>query len=430
MQRNLLICHTCDNKMCVNPDHLIMADIATKNRDVMLKRNLTGKRHRIKKPYKDFPLFPHATGRWAKKIRGKFHYFGSTIDDPKGGKALEQLNREWSYLSEGRTPPVDSEEECAIQTLCNIFLTSKRRKIETGELSFQSFADYYTTCERLIEHFGRDRRVDDLSPNDFEQFRSSLANRFGTVTLKNEINRCRIVFKYAHDQRLIQQPVHYGQSFNRPSAKMLRKARNEAGPRLFEADEIRRVLEAADPVLKAMVLLGVNCGFGNTDVASLPHSAVDFDGGWINFPRPKTEIPRRIPLWKETAVALREAITHRHQPKDTSDADLIFITIQGNPWVRTRPSLTSENKFITVNTIARRFSAILKELKINGRKGLGFYTLRHVMETIGGESKDQVAVNAIMGHVDNSMAGVYRERISDERLKAVTDTVREWLWGT
>jgi integrase len=55
--------------------------------------------------------------------------------------------------------------------------------------------------------------------------------------------------------------------------------------------------------------------------------------------------------------------------------------------------------------------------------------LRHTFETIGGESKDQVAVNAIMGHVDDSMAGVYRERISDERLIAVTDKVREWLWG-
>ena len=72
---------------------------------------------------------------------------------------------------------------------------------------------------------------------------------------------------------------------------------------------------------------------------------------------------------------------------------------------------------------------MVKRLDINGRKGLGFYTLRHTFATIAGESRDQVAVNAIMGHVDNSMAGVYRERISDERLIAVTDTVHQWLFG-
>jgi hypothetical protein len=35
-----------------------------------------------------------------------------------------------------------------------------------------------------------------------------------------------------------------------------------------------------------------------------------------------------------------------------------------------------------------------------------------------------------MGHVDESMAGAYRERIDDARLRAVVEHVHTWLFGS
>jgi hypothetical protein len=40
-----------------------------------------------------------------------------------------------------------------------------------------------------------------------------------------------------------------------------------------------------------------------------------------------------------------------------------------------------------------------------------------------------VAVDHITGHAQDDMALVYHERISDERLKAVSDHVRTWVFG-
>jgi integrase len=61
------------------------------------------------------------------------------------------------------------------------------------------------------------------------------------------------------------------------------------------------------------------------------------------------------------------------------------------------------------------------------RRGHTFYALRHTFETIGGESRDQVAVDAIVGHSRDDMASVYRERTGDDRLRAVAEHVWQRL---
>jgi integrase len=70
----------------------------------------------------------------------------------------------------------------------------------------------------------------------------------------------------------------------------------------------------------------------------------------------------------------------------------------------------------------------MKRLGVNGRKGRNYYTLRHSFRTVADESKDQPAVDFIMGHEVPHMSAVYRETISDARLRAVADHVRAWLF--
>jgi integrase len=368
-----------------------------------------------KKPRPDFPLFAHATGRWAKKIRGKLHYFGPWSNpDAAEAKYLEQRDA----LQAGRKPREETDGT-SIKELCNLFLAAKLTLVDSSELTNRSWQDYKAACDLIVAHFGKGRLVADLDPDDFVRLRAKLAKRWGPVTLGNTIQRIRVVFKFAWDYGLIERPVRFGQSFKRPSRKVVRIDRAKKGPKLFAAVEVHRLFDAAGPAMKAMILLGINAGFGNADCGHLARATMNLDTGMIDYPRPKTGIPRRCPLWPETVQAIREANAVRPEPKNEDHAGLVFITKYGLPWAKDG----------TDQTLAKEFGKLLRSQHINGRKGLGFYTLRHTFRTVADEAKDQPATDFIMGHEVPHMSAVYRETISDARLRAVANHVRAWLFA-
>lgn len=367
------------------------------------------------KPRPDFPLFPHANGHWAKKVRGKLHYFGPWAD-PEG--ALARWDADKGDLLEGRTPARATEEGLTIRKLANHYLTAKKHRVDTGEVSPRTFAEYHANCKLVGDAFGLNRLVSDLTSADFEALRHRIGKTKGPVALKNEVQRVRSIFKFAFDQGLIQSPVRWGQGFKGPSKNVLRRLKAAQGEREFDAADIKAMLAKAGQPMKAMILLGINCGFGNNDCAKLPLKAINLETGWVNFPRPKTGVRRRCPLWPETVAAVREALAERPAPNHEEDAKLVFITRWGASW----EMVDSDSP------VSKEMRKLLKKVGIT-TKGVSFYALRHTFATQGGESRDQPAVDHIMGHSVEDMPSNYRHGISDERLRAVTNTVRAWLFG-
>lgn len=384
------------------------------------------------KPYPEFPLYAHASKRWAKRIRGKIHYFGPWSDPDA---ALKKYLAQKDALHAGKKPR-GSAGDVTVKVLANAFLNHKAALLEAADIAPRTWLNYKETADLIVEHFGKARLIADLGQDDFASLRKAMARKWGPVRVRNYIQQVRSVFKYGYDAELLTAPVRFGPGFKRPTKKTLRLERAQKGPRMFEAAEVRALVEGAtvkggegegseafvapSTVLRAMILLGVNCGFGNADCGTLPLTALDLAGGWVNYPRPKTGITRRCALWPETVAALRAALDTRPEPDATKDptlADLVFLTARGDTW----------DKGTGDNPLSKEMRKLLDGLGIGGNRN--FYALRHTFETIGGEAKDQVAVDAVMGHIRDDMASVYRERISDERLRAVSDYVRKWVFG-
>lgn len=392
-----------------------------KNRAARPQDSLTAERPRKRarkaakpsKPYADYPLFPHDSGQWAKKIRGKTYYFGKWDNHQA---AWDEYKRQRDYLYAGQAPP---DPTATVADVLNAFRRTKLRAVEQGHLTQRSFDEYEAVCDAIAEILHKGRSIESVGSDDLDRLKAALGKGsngqpISPVSHKRLVGIARMVFNFANEELdpPLTRPIRYKKALRLPPAKMLRKARNEVGERLFAADEIRALLAAAGPQMRAMIYLGINCGFGNRDCATLPIEQVDLTHGWHTYWRPKTQIARRCPLWPETAAALYAVIKNRTD-------GLVFVTKYGNPWEgrgRCCP-------------ISYEFRKLTTKLGIQRNGVTTFYTLRRTFETIGGSAGDQAAVDFIMGHAPatNDMAAIYRQKTFDVQLHNIVDHVRDWL---
>lgn len=391
------------------------------------------------KPHPDFPLTPHRSGKWCKKVQGRLYYFGSH-DDPEAAVA-EWLARKDGIFAGWDDDRLESGEGGDdVGELCNLFLEAKQRSVDAGELAKRTFGDYTSACDRFVDHFGARRKLTTLGPKQFAGYRNSFPKDWGSHTVNGHLARVKTLLKFAYENEVVDRPFRVGENFKRVSKRNQRLERQAKPAKLFSAGEIHALLDESDFQFNAMILLGINAGYGPADCARLTESMIDWDRSWIERLRHKTAIQQGCWLWPETIDAIRKAIANRYDNAPASLADRVFITKRRQAWFRDDEKDSPVSKQFAkirqralIDPMTKRLigEGVKKKLATKQAadrwRGVGFYSLRHAFETIGGGSKDQIAVNYVMGHSDDSMAAVYREGIDPQRIVDVCQHVRAWF---
>ena len=256
-----------------------------------------------RKPWLGFPLTAHGGGQWAKKINGKRHYFGVWADPDA---AYAKFKQQFPYLVHGITPPDDDE---TIGKLLNLYDDKKSKALLHKKIGQRTYDEYMAVAKVIGRELGETRVARSVRQLDLERVGDALAigrngQPISPVTHKRLLTFARMIFRWAN-RTFDNVNFKYEDALKSPEKKLIREQRAKAGSRMFEATDLRKLIKAADPTMKAVILMGLNCGFGPTDVIELTTDRIK--NGFVDYPRPKTAVNRRCPLWQQTLKAI-EAI--------------------------------------------------------------------------------------------------------------------------
>jgi integrase len=373
-------------------------------------------------------------GGWVKRINRRPRWICSDKVAPTGAAADAYYEKNFTDLwqqpvaAEPEPPPGHIKPgDLTVKDLCDRFIVRK----EAAGIDPRTIEEYLSAVESLGLTVGESKLVRELLPKDFSAHRAALAARFGPDRLAKYIIMIRGMFKWASLPPIRLPVPEYGDEFKVPSKATFRRARKASreahGIKLFTAEEIKKLLAAASPHMQAMILLALNGGYGNTDVASLPLSVLDLETGWIDYARGKTGVDRRVSLWPRTIRALRIVIANRPDEILAEWKDMVFVTRHfKRPYITDKRS--KNGKLLHKDQISVQFRALCIAAGVRSY-GRNFYSLRRTFRNIADECADQRAAALIMGHDVGDTGGIYVHRISDHRLTSIVRFVERSLFS-
>lgn len=360
--------------------------------------------HKTRKPSWPFKhettLTPASNGQWRKRHKGRDYYFGP-IDDPNG--ALAEWRARWPGILRGETEaPAPRQIYLTIKAAFEQFINHQLAQHRNGDLTWETVSEYKYLARKAIRAVGEKRDIGQLETRDFDKMLRAV-DGLSAISRHKYVIKIKTMLNWISDQFGIS--IQIPASFKGPPMKAIRKQRNERDDKTLTRKQIQTLLDVADDQAKALILLGINGGFGNADASALRVKDIDLNNAVIDHFRNKTEARRVVPLWPQTVDAIRQVI-------DPS-RELLFVDSVGKPLVRRGK-----------HGICR----IMEELRSATSIQATYYGFRYTFATIAAQVADDHARKLIMGHVIDGVSENYVLTFPKRRLLKVSNHVRKWLF--
>jgi integrase len=185
-------------------------------------------------------------------------------------------------------------------------------------------------------------------------------------------------------------------------------------PKSFTVEQLASLYKFATPFERALMLLALNCGFAQREIATLqinevhldePHPHFNKPGNWIRRIRKKTGVYAEWRLWPETA----EAIAFLKRSRPSSKLGELVLTRHGNP-LHQQTAGGNANQAVA-NAWGKLNRRIRKEQDWAG--GLGFKYLRKTASSLIRRLSSGETASMFLAHgraTSDELLDVYAQR--------------------
>jgi len=230
------------------------------------------------------------------------------------------------------------------------------------------------------------------------------------VVRKGEVSPATVNRAISCLKTLLNKAVEWGKLTASPAARV-KKFREPSGrERILSPDEVRRLLDAASPELRPVLIAAIGTGMRRGEILALKWTDLDFGRGVISIQTSKSGKSRKVPMSATVAAVLRAV---------PQAGDFVFHNAETGTHIK-----DVKTAFHAACARARKNP---DDAKDPGIVGLRFHDLRHTFASRALElGADIMSVSKILGHSSIMMTAKYLHP-TGESMRLAVSRVAEFL---